>query len=383
MIPAAKIVIPEPDRKEILKRIKVVLETGQFSQGKNVQEFEEGFRKFTGAKYAVAVSSGGAALESVLRHLRVAGKDVIVPTNTFFATASSVLMAGGKPVLCDIDPHTLSPSLDHIKAALTTMTSGVILVHVGGIITSEIQKIVDWCESEEIWVFEDCAHAHGSVLEDKHAGLFGVAGAYSFFPTKVMTSGEGGMVITNNKDIAQAVQVMRDYGKPEPWVSYHTELGANWRMNELEGAVGVVQLRRLPQLRYYRAAVARWYDDLLCEQIPQVKPIVTQEGSGHNSWYKYVVMLPLGVDRDQVKVEMKKMGVSASGGVYETPLHKQPYFEDVYTGRLFPGAEEFCEHHLCLPLYYQMRKAEAQEVVVALAEALKICSESVVERASV
>lgn len=246
-IPAAKIHFSAEDRREILSRIDRCLETGQVAQGANIDELEASFARYVGCRHALALSSGGSALEAAMRALDVDGKEVLVPTNTFLATAAAVLAAGGTVRLVDIDPETLSPSADMIEQALGPNTAGLIVVHIGGIISRDIEAITAVCERRGIWMFEDAAHAHGSALGDTKAGLFGVGGSYSFFSTKVMTSGEGGMLVTNDDALADKVRLLRNYGKRQPWVTSSEHFGLNWRLNELAAAVAVVQLRRLDE----------------------------------------------------------------------------------------------------------------------------------------
>lgn len=360
-IPPVKVVFPEEDRKEILRRIEECLSTGLVAQGKNVKEFEESFAAYTGVKHAIAVSSGGSAIEIAMRVLKAQGKEVIVPVNTFLASASGVLMTDGKVKFVDIDPNTFSPSLSLIKKAATKNTAGVMLVHIGGIISPEIEEIKAYCDSQGFWLFEDCAHAHGSEWRGRRAGSFGVAGAYSFFATKVMTSGEGGMLVTKDDEFAQKAKTLRDYGKPEPWVSYHVEMGANWRMSDITGAIGLVQLKRLDAFIQSRDKIADQYNRLL-RSIPELTPILPKDRA---SYYKYIVLLPKGMDREKLKAQMKQKGVSLSGGVYDLPLHQQPIFKET-VHRKFPSADDVCSRHICLPIYYGMTDEEASYVVKSL-----------------
>ncbi len=366
MLASAKVVIRPEDRAEMLERIDAALQSGNLTQGKNVKEFEDGFRDYVGTNHALAVSSGGAALEICLRHLLKdkPGAEVLVPTNTFWATASSVILAGGKPRLMDIDPLTGSPAYTDVVGAAGPKVAGVIMVHVGGIISPQLDAIRGFCEQNGLFLLEDCAHAHGSRLGATMAGRFGIAGCFSFFPTKTMTSGEGGMVVTDDDELAKAVAVMRDYGKPEPWVSYHTTLGANWRMNELEGAVGVVQLKRLDAMIAWRADIAEYYRRVLLQ-----KNIAWLAPCGRSSWYKFIALLPENVDKAMLREEMKKRDVSLSGGVYDVPLHKQPVMS-WHKGE-FPHADYFSARHVCLPLWYQMTDGEATQVAMAFMESLE------------
>jgi dTDP-4-amino-4,6-dideoxygalactose transaminase len=366
-IPPVKVVFSEADKKDILNRISACLSSGMLAQGANVNEFEQNFAKYTGSTHAVAVNTGGAAIEIPMRIYDVANKEVLVPTDTFLATASSVILAGGKVRLVDISPDTFSPSLENLKRRVTKNTAGVIIVHIGGIVTPEMPAIRRWCDENGLWLFEDCAHAHGSRLGERSAGSFGSAGGYSFFATKVITSGEGGVIVTNDEAFAKKAKVLRDYGKEQPWVSYHTHLGANWRMSDITAAVAVVQLARLEEFIAWRDKIATIYTEALrATGRSSGRPVLPH---GKCSWYKYIVVLPGGVDRQKLRDSMKAKGVSLSGGVYEIPLHKQPVFAGM-EGE-FPVAEELCDRHICLPLYYGMTEQEAVYVVDTLNESLR------------
>ncbi len=362
-IPPVRIVFSEDDRKEILGKIDAALTQGKVAQGDNLKAFEAAFAAYCGAKHAVGVSSGGSALEVAMRLLGVKGKEVIVPTNTFAASATSVLMAGGDVKFADIDAATFSLSLAGIQAAFSPgKTAGVILVHIGGIITPEIEKIREWCDQKGVWLFEDAAHAHGSEWKGKRAGLFGKAAAYSFFATKVMTSGEGGMIVTNDDDLANKARGLRDYGKADPWVSFHTQIGSNWRMSEFCAIIGGVHLKRLDDFINWRGKITKIYTERL-KGFSKLKLVLPADRS---SWYKYIALLPAGLKSEAVKPKMKELGVSLAGGVYEMPLHQQPVFKDIASGRSFPVADDVCARHICLPLYYGMKDEEAEFVVQSL-----------------
>ena len=365
-IPAVKVVFEEDDRKEILARIEDALTTGMLAQGKYVREFEGKWSKYIGSKYAIATSSGGAALEICLRILNVKDKEVLVPVNTFAATASSVLLAGGKVRFADIDPVTFSLSLEQIKRRATPKTAGVIIVHIGGIVTPEIDEIRNWCSENGLWLLEDAAHAHGSEVNGKKAGTFGIASAFSFFATKTITTAEGGMIVTGSEELAKMACVLRDYGKAEPWVSYYTELGFNWRMSELNAAVGLTHLRRLDDFIAWRENIAKLYTQLL-QQVPEVAPVLPR---GRSSWYKYIVLLDPEIDRNRLRQSMQEQGVSLSGGVYDIPLHRQPIFKDM-TDAEFPVADDTCRRHICLPLYFGMTAEEGGFVVKTLKKGIR------------
>ncbi|MFF4601519.1 DegT/DnrJ/EryC1/StrS family aminotransferase [Streptomyces sp. NPDC001339] len=360
---------PAEDIDTVLGAVRTCLETGQLAQGAQVEAFEREMAQYTGARHAIAVASGTAALVCGLRALGDrAGGEVLVPANAFYSSAAAPLLAGLRVRLADIDAGTLAPSVRTLEQAVTEDTTGVLLVHMGGLITPDIEAIADWCAQRGLWLFEDCAHAHGSRLGGRHAGTFGVAGAFSFFATKVITCGEGGMVTTDDDELAHQVRLHRNLGKPEAWRSYHTALGENARMSELHAAVGRTQLRRLDGFLKTRDALAQRYTAGL-EGLPGVRPVLPPHSPV--SWYKYVVMLDPSVDRQRLRARMKDAGVQLGGEIYELPLDAQP----VFTGRIpagdHPVAADVCARHICLPLHTRMSEADADAVLRALASALE------------
>lgn len=363
-IPPLKVVFEKEAVEEVLTRVEEILSTGMLAMGKYVDEFERRWADYTGAKHAVAVNSGSSAIEIPMRVLGVEGKEVLVPDNTFAATALGVVLAGGRVRLVDSDPATFSVRLADLKARRTPETAGVIVVHIGGIVTPGIDEIREWCDEQKLWLFEDCAHAHGSEWNAKRAGTFGIAGSYSFFATKVMTTAEGGMIVTDSDHMADQARLLRNHGKPQPWVSYHTLPGTNWRMSELNAILGLAQLKRLDAFIDWRDEVAKLYKELLAE-VPELTSVMPPARS---SWYKYIVLLPKDVDRSNFKQHVKEQGVTLSGEVYELPLHRQPIFQEL--DGYYPMAEDICSRHVCLPLYYGMTQDEARFVVTVLKKTL-------------
>ena len=368
-IPALKIGFPGPDRKWILDNIDRCLSSGSLSQGQHVRQLEEEVASYMGVKNAIAVNSGSGAIELMMRIFAVKAKEVLIPTNTFLATAAGVLFAGGSVRLADLSPGDFSLDLDQVKKSVTRNTVGIIIVHIGGMITPGIKEIRDWCEKEGYWLFEDAAHAMGSSLNGHYAGTFGAAGSFSLFATKVITSGEGGIILTNNDDIAQNVRLLRNHGKPEEWVSYHTAVGSNYRMSEITAVIARCQLSRLEKIISKRDRLAREYTKLLAEYLPHLKTIQPPHQS---NWYKYIVLLPKGLNRERIKQEMKKRGIGLPGEVYAIPLHKQPVFEYLAVGRTFPNADDICSRHICFPIFPGLTRAQLKTVVTQLAEVIKM-----------
>jgi len=360
-VPAARVVFSERDRAEILAMIDESLRTGSLTLGPHTRSLEAAFAERHDAPHAVAVSSGTSALEIVFRSLGVTGREVIVPANTFFATAGAVLHAGGVPRFADVDARTLALSVQSIEMALTPQAAGVVIVHIGGMITPEIVAIREFCDQRGLWLVEDAAHAHGSSHHGHSAGSFGVAGAFSFYPTKVITAGEGGMIVTRDERLRDEAIIYRDQGKAGFLGGEHVRLGYAWRMSEVHAAIASVHLRRLDEFIAARGTVAARYDKALVE-IEGIHPIMSATPDAVCNYYKYVALLAPGIDRADVKRQLRERGVWASGEVYATPLHLEPVFAELRTGPL-PVAEDVCRRQICLPIHSDMTAAEADLVV--------------------
>jgi dTDP-4-amino-4,6-dideoxygalactose transaminase len=268
----------------------------------------------------------------------------------------------------DTDPTTLSVDMDHLRASIGPETAGVIVVHIGGIVTPHMDEIRALCDAHGVWLFEDAAHAQGSTLAGRSAGTWGDAASFSFYPTKVMTSGEGGMIVTNDDRLAEEARIYRDQGKAGFLTNFHTRLGNNWRMSEVHAVIGLSQLGRLDEFIAHRNHVAEIYDEGL-PGLPDLTPIRPPE-NGVSCDYKYPVLLPAGVDRAAFKQRLREeWEVSCSGEVYDVPCHEQPVFAEWKTESL-PHAEDVCGRHLCLPISATMTDEQARHVLTALAAVL-------------
>jgi perosamine synthetase len=367
-VPAAKIQFLPEDRAWIAERIQEVLESGQLTLGKYGEEFEHSFTRLCGVRHAIAVNSGTSALEILLRSLGIEGKEVLVPTNTFFATAAAVVHAGGIPVLVDMDPESFAVNVESVTKSLTARTAGLILVHIGGIVSAQTPALKELAKEKGIWLVEDAAHAHASSYRSISAGAFGIGSSFSFYPTKVMTSAEGGMIVTNDDRLAEEARIYRDQGKASFTVNAHIRMGYNWRMSEPHAIIGIRHMQRLSAMIADRRMIAAIYDDglrgfrnLRALQIP---------ADGFCNYYKYIVVLKEKPNRKELKTVFKeRYGVSLAGEVYEEPLHKQPVFEKYATGPL-PVSEDLCARHICLPIFSGMKEDEALQVLHALDEVI-------------
>ena len=364
---------PASDQAEIAAAVTGMLASGALTLGPHTREFEAAFAAaHTGPRgpspdgpHAVAVASGTAALTIALLALGVRGREVVVPANTFYATAAAVLQAGAKPVFADVDAGTFALNATTTAAALTPRTAAVVAVHIGGLIPPQIDELRALCDERGIALVEDAAHAHGATFDGRFAGSFGAAAAFSFYPTKVVTSGEGGMVLTFSEEIAQEARIYRDQGKGAFSANHHVRLGSAWRMSELHAATGLVHLRRMEEFIARRRAVAARYDKALADS-GGLQPLAEPPGCRSNI-YKYIALLPAGLDRARFKSELaQRFQVKLSGEVYDLPLHRQPVLAE-YAGPPLPVAEELAARHVCLPVHSDMTDGEVDEVLAAVA----------------
>lgn len=368
MVPPARPVFPASDRAAIAALVDNALATGSLTLGPVTERFEQAFAARHGCAHAVAVASGTAALEIMLRSVGVEGRTVIVPANTFFATAAAVIHAGGEPVIVDTDANSLALSPATVADAIDDRTVAVLVVHIGGVVTPDMADLAKLCDERGILLLEDAAHAHGAGYGGQAAGSFGKAGAFSFYPTKVLTSGEGGMIVTDDDDIAAEARIYRDQGKAGFLGGDHVRLGYAWRMSEVHAAIGEAQLARLDEFLVVRRAAAARYDAGLAD-IPGItaQPIAP---TTEPNFYKYIAMLDPGVDRAEFKRQMREdHGVGMSGEVYASPLHFQPIFKDLPHGPL-TVSEDICARHVCLPVHSDMTADEADHVLDAVRKVL-------------
>lgn len=374
-IPPAKPYFPKADIEEMKVHVERILNSGMLTLGEYTKQFEQMFAASANVRHAIAVNSGTSALEIALRTQKLKhGDEVIVPTNTFAATAAAVIFAGGKPVITDISSTSLTIDAELVKRAITKRTKGVMAVHIGGLVCPEISEMREICDDHGIFLIEDAAHAHGSRIDGRSAGSFGVCGAFSFYPTKVITSGEGGIITTGSADLAATAAVLRDQGKESFSGNNIVMVGYNWRIPEICAALGVLQLKRLAEFIAHRNSIAKMYDKAL-DQIG-IERIVTPPNA-LNNYYKYTFFLPKGIDRGKFKTMCKQRGVGYSGEVYWPPLHLQPaYREFVSNNAHFDAIEEWGRRMVNPPIFSQMTPEQAEEVLEVTRDVLSELSGS-------
>ena len=368
-IPPAKPYFPQADIEEMKTQVEKILKSGMLTLGEYTKQFEQAVASSFKVRHAIAVNSGTSALEIALRTQKVRHDDeVIVPTNTFGATAAAVIFSGGRPVITDINEKSLTLDATIVERAVTPKTRGVIAVHIGGLVCPEIEEIGKLCHDRNLFLIEDAAHAHGSKMNGKNAGSFGAAGCFSFYPTKVITTGEGGIITTDSDEIDSTSRILRDQGKESFSSNRITMIGYNWRITEIGAALGIMQLKRLQDFIENRNRIAKIYDRGLDAR--GIERLVTPEGA-LNNYYKYTFFLPNNVDRTQFKTLCRQRNVGFGGEVYWPPLHLQPAYQDyVPKGARFQTADDRCQSMVNPPMFSQMKEGEAERVLQVTGDVL-------------
>jgi len=365
LIPISKPCIGE---REILS-VSEVLRSGKLAQGEFVERFERSFSSYVGSRYAIAVSNGTAALHVALIAMGIGpGDEVIVPSYSFFATASTVILSGAKPVFVDVDPRTGTMDPSDVKRKISERTKAVVPVHIHGH-PADLDAIRDALEGREIPILEDCAQAHGALYKGRKVGAIGEVGAFSFYPTKNMTTGEGGMITMNDEEIYLRARAIRDQGQTSKYE--HHFIGFNYRMTEINAAIGLVQLERLDEFNRRRKEIASIYTDELSDFVET--PYVAEWADP--VWHLYPVRVR--GKRDKALKLLAEEGVMARAA-YPMPLQEQPVisklkdryynflsilFEDFEISGNTPNAKALCEEILYLPLYHCMTEEEVEKVV--------------------
>ncbi len=357
----------EEEMQPILDGVRSILSSGRLILGPYTREFEKNFSEYCGVKHAIAVSSCTSALEIVLRYMNVKGKEVIVPTNTFVATCNAVIYSGGTPVLADIDPDTLCIDPDSLLEKITPRTRGVIIVHISGFITNELEKIKEICKERNLFLIEDAAHAHGAMINGRKAGSLVDAGCFSFYPTKVMTTCTGGMVTTDNDGLADYAISLRHHGVGKD-LNDIVNLGNDWLMDEISALLGIYQLKDLESNVKRRNEIAKKYEGYL-KNIEEIKLFPVPPNIRY-SYYKYPVLLSQHIDKKKLMEKMESIYGISLGSVYDPPSHLQPVFQKVFSFKkgMFPNAERTLRSVVCLPMFVQMTDEQIDHVARSFKE---------------
>ena len=342
------------------------------TNGPNLDKFEKYFQNFVKSKYAIGVSNATSALHISLKSLDIGiGDEVIVPDQTFAATANSVLQAGATPVLADIDEDTLNISPESIMKNLSKKTKAIIPVHFAGT-PCDMKEIMKIARNNSLKIIEDCAHAIGTNFNKKHVGTFGDTGCFSFYPTKNLTTIEGGMIITNNKKIAQFAQLARNHGlsrtlinrysSGKPWEYDIENVGYNYRLDEIRSAIGISQLSKIKTLNKKRLRAFQYYNKKLKDIPGLITPL--EKNFLNNSCHLYVIRLTHNakITRDKLFSELQKNGIGST--VHYKPLHKFSLFKkkSIHRDNLITSKKLYDEI-LSLPLYPQLTKINQNYII--------------------
>jgi dTDP-4-amino-4,6-dideoxygalactose transaminase len=355
MIPAAKPIIGDEEREAVDR----VLRSGMLAQGPEVKAFEEEFSAHVGGRHCVAMNSGTSALHLGFIAAGIKpGDEVIVPSFSFAATANSVVLAGGVPVFADIDPKTFNMDPDHVETLITKKTKAIMPVHLYGHIAA-MDRFEEMASKHGLLLIEDAAQGHLASLNGRNSGEFGIVASFSFYPTKNMTAGEGGMVVTDNAEVARMLRLLRNQGQE---IRYQNEvIGFNTRMTDIHAAIGRVQLAKLPGWTKQRQENAAYLD-------ANLKGVVTPflaPGTTH-SYHQYTVRIPGGdaTKRDAFMAKIGERGVG-SGVYYPTPIHRLPSFK---LDLNLPETELVIKECVSLPVHPSLTKDELKTIVEVVNE---------------
>lgn len=353
-----------------IQAVLEVLHSGRLALGPKTQEFEEAMADYVGVKHGIAVSSGTAGLHVILIALGIGpGDEVLVPSFTFAASVNAILYVNATPVFVDIEPETFNVDLADLEDKVTPRTKAIMVVDVFG-------HPVDWdtmdavAQQHGLLVIDDCCEALGSEYKGRKIGQFGDAGCFAFYPNKQITTGEGGLIVTDSDEIATITRSLRNQGRGTmgAWLE-HERLGYNYRMDEMSAALGVSQLSRLESFMAKRQNVAKLYAEKLRNswvRPPVVKPDVRM------SWFVYVVLLQEGLDRDPIMAAMERQGIPARG--YFSPVHLQPYIRKDYADVELPVTESVAKRTIALPFHNNLSEQEVDLVVEGLAQAVEVAA---------
>ncbi len=359
-----RLAIPTIDSQEE-RAVLAVLRSGFLVQGKTVAKFEEAVARYLNVKYAVAVSSGTSALHLALVAFGIGpGDQVIVPDYTFPATANVVELTGAKPVFADIDPITFNIDPKTIERLITKKTKAIIPVHLFGQ-SADLTPILRLAKKYKLKVIEDAACVLGAEYKGRKCGTIGDIGCFSFHPRKVITTAEGGMVVTNNRSIAGRLKILRNHGIDNKGNKIDFVMpGFNYRMTEIQAAMGLVQLKRIPGLIRSRRKVASMYD----AQLGPMEWIKTPSTPSDNThvFQTYIIQIPGNIDRDRLIAHLRKNGIEANFGTYA--LHRLTFYKNKYRLKVgqFPVTEKVFHSSIALPVFEHLSVGQIRKIAASL-----------------
>ena len=365
--PAYEPWISDDDKKTVNK----ALSQSMLTLGPQLEKFEKDFCKYSKSKYAIAVSNCTAALHLSLMALGIKKDDeIIIPDLTFVADANAVLACNAKPVITDINKDNFFLSIPNLKKNITKKTKAIIPVHIYGQVCN-IEEILDVAKNNNLKVIEDCAHAVGTFHNSKHVGTLGSTGCFSFYPTKNITTAEGGMVITNSKQIAEKVRQLRSHGMTKslknrysseyPWIFDIIEPGYNYRLDEIRAALGITQLKRIKKINELRKKASLYYYKNLQNVPGIVLPDMVNDKSHSYHLYTIRVKSPYKLSRNQLFKKLKDYGIRTT--VYWMPIHKYTAYEQFVKKSNVTNTTKIYDQILALPLFPNISKIHQDKVI--------------------
>ncbi len=350
MIPISRPSITEAEKSAVL----AVLDSGMLAMGPKTAEFETAFAEMCGVKHAVAVSSGTTALHIALLANGIGpGDEVITTPFTFIASINSILFAGATPVFVDIEPETFNLDFSQVEQAITPRTKAIMPVHLYGHLC-DIPGLLAIAEKHNLKIIEDACQAVMAAYEGRKAGSFGT-GAFSFYATKNMMTGEGGMITTNDDEVAEACKMLRSHGMKRRY--YHEMLGYNFRMMDLQAAIGLEQLKRLPEFNEKRRQNA----DYLNARIESAVTPREKDGYRH-TWHQYTLRVNHGRSREAAVEQLTGAGIG-TGVYYPVPAHRQAHVRKVVGEVSLPVAEQMSREVLSLPVHPLLSRSDLEKIV--------------------
>lgn len=356
------------DKKEVVK----ALDSRWLTNGPNLKNFEKKFKKFVETKYAIGVGNATQSLHLSMQSLGIGtGDEVIVPTFTFAATANAAIYCGAKPIFVDVHYDTFNMNPSEVKKKITKKTKAIIPVHYGGQ-SCDMDEILSLSKKYELRVIEDCAHALGTSYKNTKCGNMGIVGCFSFYPTKIITTGEGGMVTTNSNEIYNKIKILRSQGmnispdereKKAKWRYDIVDLGYNYRLDEIRSSLGVSQLRRVCEFNKKRIKIAKKYHKLISKIKGICIPKNKEERNHIYHLYTIKIENEYQLTRDELFQKLYKNGIGTS--VQYFPLHLMSYYKKNYfhNSSEFPVANDLKDKVLCLPIYPDMKSKDIEYVV--------------------
>jgi dTDP-4-amino-4,6-dideoxygalactose transaminase len=361
--------------KEDIKAVSTVIKRGTYwATGPEIQEFERVVASFIGRKYALAFNSGTSALHALLLAHNIKNKEVIVPSFTFIATANTVILAGGKPVFAETEPETYGLDVQDVKKKITKKTKAIMQLHYGGFPGRDTEKLRELADEKNILLLEDAAESFGAMMGGKKVGSFGKSSMFSFCQSKAISTGEGGVIVTDSEEIFEKCKLIRSHGRVEEGEDYfssigdndYVDVGYNFRLASMNAALGLSQLKKLKKIVERRRKIANY----MTSHLSKIRYVtVPKELPGHFSIYQmYTIQLKNKHMRDKLQKYLAKKGIMSK--VYFNPIHLKSFYKKKYRYKegSLPQTEELSNRILNIPLFPTMKRQEASYLINSIKE---------------